>query len=525
MTPLLRALALAALATACGDGQGPLVPGADWECTARSDCLDGQVCEAGVCIADRPNPMTVSLQVRPPAPSGLLKQQFQRIDLLEGRRLPDLLLARPVTLTGLVRVAVSDNPLARSVPGRVLLSRRSVIPGTSVRFDALAEDGAGYEVRVVPGSYDLSVFPDNEEFPPFREDGFEVRQETVRDVFLPEWRDYGRLAGRVVVREGDGRGVPGIRVIALSADATRLSTEDVTADDGRFTLTLPPVEDAWTVRLAPTDLNPLFPTVDLPDVEIPQDGELGDLALGAGDDPPVEACLRVIGDGGPLAGTTVELESEQGNGVLARTATTDEKTEVLRIALLPGSYALRTVPPIDSDFAVTRLADVRVGPADGAGCQDLGDVHLELKRSYEGVLFQAGDMPAPDVTLEALLTGNGDVKGLHRRVLATTHQDGRFLLRVDPGLHDLTFIPPDRSGLPRWTEHGVEIRKNTERAETLHLKDPDLIRGVVRSPDGYPLPDATVDVYLLAPDGADATLIGLGTTDVDGGYAIVLPNP
>jgi len=517
-------LALLLLAAGCGE-EAAVAPVLSDECHAPADCLADQVCEAGVCVADRPNQITVSLQVRPPATTGYLRQQFQGIHLLEGRRIPDLLLTSPVSLSGRLRVSIDDNPLANSVPGRVLLKRRDSIPGTSVRFDAAAADGQGYELPVVPGRYDLSVFPDNEVFPPYREEDFEVRQDTVRDIFLPKLSDYRRLAGRVVVEEADAGGLAGIRVIALSPDATLLSTEDTTDAEGHFDVSLPPVDGVWTLRLSPTDLNPLVPSVDFPDIGVPEDGELGDIVLGAGGDQAALACLRILGNGNPLPGTTVELASEQGHGVFTASVTTDEETDRLRVALMPGAYTVRIVPPIDSDFAVTRLTDVAVDGSVDEGCTDLGDVHVEAKRAFEGVLMQPGDAPAPDVTIEALLTGNGDVKGLRRRVVATTHKDGRFVLRVDPGLHDLTFIPPEHSGLPRWTERSVEIRKDTLRAETLRLKDPDLISGVVRSPDGYPLADASVEVYLVPEDGTDALLIGLGSTDADGRYTIVLPNP
>ncbi len=519
LAPLLAAAAL----SACGDEALEMAAGA-YECVVDTACLPGQVCEEGVCVADRPNALTVSLQVRPPATSGLRQQQFQGIALREGRLLPDLLLARPVTLSGRVRMPVQDNPLVNSVPGRVVLRRQDAISGTTVRFETAAEDGKGYELSVVPGRYDLSVFPDNEAIPPFQETGFEVRQDTIRDVYLPDWSDYGRLTGRVVVREGDEQGVPGIRVRAFSADVSQLSTVDITDADGRFEVVVPPVDDVWTLRLQPSDLSPLYPTVDVPDLLLTEDGEVGDLALGAGTEAAAAVCARVLGAGDALPGTLVEFSADVGEGRFVTTFTTDAAPEPLRVTLLAGSYTVRLVPPIDSDFAVTHRSGLDVEPVE-EGCEDLGDLAAERKRSFEGLLVQPGNEPAADVTVEAVLTGNGDVKGLHRRVAATTHDDGRFLLRVDPGYHDLTFIPPDHSGLPRWTERGVEIRSDTSGAETVRLKDPDLITGLVRAPDNKTLSDATVEVYDVSGEPADATLIGLGTTDPTGRYTIVLPNP
>jgi len=262
----------------------------------------------------------------------------------------------------------------------------------------------------------------------------------------------------------------------------------------------------------------------VPDLLLTEDGEVGDLALGAGTEAAAAVCARVLGAGDALPGTLVEFSADVGEGRFVTTFTTDAAPEPLRVTLLAGSYTVRLVPPIDSDFAVTHRSGLDVEPVE-EGCEDLGDLAAERKRSFEGLLVQPGNEPAADVTVEAVLTGNGDVKGLHRRVAATTHDDGRFLLRVDPGYHDLTFIPPDHSGLPRWTERGVEIRSDTSGAETVRLKDPDLITGLVRAPDNKTLSDATVEVYDVSGEPADATLIGLGTTDPTGRYTIVLPNP
>ncbi len=524
MRRILSQLLMFAVLAGCGDqaaGTAPVPPPP--LCYSDSDCsLSNYVCRETVCVFDSPNEVTVSLHVRPPADSGLRDEQFDDIKLSESRRLPDLILSAPATLRGFIKVR--NNPLATSIPARVSLLKRGSIPGTRQRIEADAADGAGYEMSLLPGLYDISVFPENKRFPPFKEEDFRVKGDTVRDVVLPAPEEYLRVTGRVVGEPGDATGIADMRVQAFTPLRDRLSTPAVTDLEGRFELLLPPTSAVYSIHVSPTEADPLRPSVTQDGVLVEDDLELTDLALGAAELIPmqIEGVISGTGAATDVGGAQIEAKADVGNGVFQWTATTDE-TGQYSASVLPGQYTVRIVPPSDqSELAVThtQLAVAPRSAEDGAAT-----ANLEIRRrvALAGVVQDASGNGRQGIVIEALLTGNGDVKGLVRKETATTGPGGAYSLTLDPGLHDLTVIPPDASGLPRWVWRAQEVRET--KTIDYRVKDADVITGVLRSPDDKPLPDATVEVFLPQEDGGDAWVIGVGMTDATGRYTIVLPNP
>ena len=404
-------------------------------CASDAECTTANyVCREGVCVINEPNPVTVSLHVRPLAESGLRDQQFHEIALADGRRLPDLILSEPVALRGLIKVR--GNPLATSIPARVSLLKRGAIAGTRQRIEADAADGAGYEMSLLPGLYDIAVFPENKRFPPFKEEAFRIKSDTVRDVVLPAQDEYLRVTGRVVGREGDATGIADMRVQAFTPQRDRLSTPAVTDLEGRFELLLPPTSAVYSVGVSPTEADPLRPSVTRDNVLVEGDLELPDIALGPEDLVPVQVEGIITGQGAATAvgGASVEFRADVGNGVF-RWATVSDDDGRYSARILPGEYSLRIVPPSDLDqLAVTHLEQTVEPSADGGDPEQTArvvDLEIDQRVPLTGVVRDAQQAPQADIEIEAVLTGNGDVEGLRRRVTTRSGPDGGFSLLLD----------------------------------------------------------------------------------------------
>ncbi len=120
--------------------------------------------------------------------------------------------------------------------------------------------------------------------------------------------------------------------------------------------------------------------------------------------------------------------------------------------------------------------------------------------------------------------------GVSRTFETISDPEGNFELKVDPGLYDLTFIPPPASGLPRLLHEDIIITDQDEemtRASTT-LPRPKVIQGNVFNHGGNPMCGVTVDVY--RSDETEATLIGQAMSYIDdegkcdGAFSMVVPS-
>lgn len=483
-------------------------------CSSAEDCEPDQVCEQGLCTVDQPPLTTISLHLVPPPSSGALPQQWLDVAVGEARRIPDIRLRPTVTLSGTIR---SDNLLAASIPAWLVATAQRTIPDTSLKQSTFAADGSGYRLTLLTGlPYDLTVVPDSGELPPLTLRGINIRESSVQHIRLPGTAEYARLTGRVVFEQGDVQGVAGVRVRAFGDDPALQSTSMVTAADGRFSLTLPPGRSTYTLRLTPSEENPYLPTVDQSGLVVDGSLDLGDVALGGGDVPPLRVEGVLLDDqGGGVSSADLEFAAPIGRGTfVARTSV--DLIGSYQVDLLPGEYELRVVPAPNSSNAVTLLSRT-ILQAGG-----LEPIVLRRKADLVGkVLDPHGELPVPGVQLEALLVGDDGMNGLYRVERQVTGPDGSFLLRLDPGVFDITLIPPAALGMPRWVERGVKVDAPVVRE--FQLRQPRVIHGVIRQPDSSPAPAVQVTIYARREDSPGSTLLGTGQTDESGHYVIVLP--
>lgn len=497
-------------------------------CLEPEDCPTGQMCEFGLCtVADAPAEL-VSLRITPPEGSGVLPQQ--RLDIPVGldRRLPDVVLANTVTLSGTVRMeAEVDGP---SIAARISATARGTLPGITLRRQTAAAHGSGFSLTLVAGSvYDLTVDPEGEALPVLREAGLGVDADGEWHVRLPRADTYRRLRGRVVApsEEDDAPagkggtpgplGVAGIQARAVGVEHGLLSTTSVTDSDGAFEVLLPPDGDeSYRLHLTPTEESPHYPRVTVEDIDPGAAPDLGDITVGGGG-AAVTVAGALVNDDGVAAGpgATIEFRAPVGAGIYETTARADPEGR-FKVDLLTGDYDVRIVPAMDGPDAVTRWS-CSVRPESPS----FGPFVVQSKTELAGrILDPSGEAPVAGVVVEALLVGNGDVEGLYRAIGTLSEPDGSFRLALDPGSHDLTLIPPPHLGMPRRLEHSLSLHGATQ--QEFQLRDPSVIHGTLLLPGGAPLAGIKVSVYTV--DEGRADLIGEGETAEDGSYRIVLPS-
>ncbi len=518
-------------------------------CSGTNDCIEGRICIESVCVADRVPDLPVVLRVTPPPGRGLKWQLFTNLQIGRNSSMPDLVLQPTVTLEG--RIVSEHNPLANSIPARIVATMVTQTPSNAPQWsaEARAEEGRGFSLALLPGEYNLAIFPESNLLPPSREYNVKVDKNIQRLFKLPSLKDYKIVTGRcVLIDEPDSEGIPEIRVQAFSENQANLSTVTQTAYDGQFQLYLPPGSGNYTLRFSPTDSNPFYPTVDIADITVEEEAQIVDLdqiALGTGGNPMVVNGRVVDLDGNPVSNVVLEFEGKQGNGVFFRNTTTDMDGNYL-VNLLPGEYEVRLTPPLESSHALSFPEKLTVQLDN----QVVDDYTLEPKQAFTGRVVDPSTMiPVAGVTMEAVLTVAGDasVYGVMRSALTVSDSSGLFTLLLDEGLYHLTMIPPISSGLPRWTEQNITLPPAPDADHqvgdgvfTLELKEPAVAYGTIYGPDavdkiagcvvevfkGGTMPSAATNPGVHGKaNQSSSVLLGSAITDKNGRYTILLPNP
>jgi len=498
-------------------------------CLTDPDCGAGLVCEQGLCTVDTVPAARVALCLTPPPSTGLLPQQWTGVRVGAGRRIPDIRLRPTVTLTG--RIADPSNPLAASIPARVVATMQGTIPGTSLGASATAANGTGFTITLVRDStYSISIVPLNTSLPPLILGAVALTEDAAQDIQLPRAAERIALRGRVVLSAAETGGVPDVRVQAFSEDLSRISTTSVTDAAGLFEIFLPPGESPVTLRLSATAEHPTLPTVDHPAIQPTAAGlPLGEFPLGSLERPVAEAPATMRGllldaAGEPLvSGATLEFSAPVGLGSF-HTRIWFDLTGSFEVQLPPAVFSLTAIPAPESQAGLTRFDSLTV-PVGGAS---FGELRLLDKSPLAGRVLSGASadarLPVPDVQVEASLVSDpaaGSLEGIQRVTRQVSQADGTFELHLDPGIVDLTFIPLAATGLPRWVERAIRTDGPLER--DFHLREPQVVHGIVRGPTGSPASGVQIEVYQV--EEATTTLLGSATTDEEGAYLLVLPFP
>ena len=556
---LVVATGAGCLGLAMDAGLGPVNP-----CSSDRDCAEhGGVCDLdlGACVAGETTAESILLYVSEPEGGGSSEREFDIADVDEDGPVR-FAIADTVVVRGLVAdLRDSAVPLIARVTFRRLTEYEELSPDpvsteSRDRTDATEPgDTYNYEVRLVPGRYNVEVEPTlNSSFQVPDQLFYPLRTEidvTSRDTPQVVDFEYGldTIIVTSVVIGPEGSPIGGVRIYAYdSATERRISNVAMTGcmDEvtcGRFSIALPPDTGEFRLRLRGSDSQPLLPTMDHSQhfsarLDTNGDGaldadEIGEIAFPALD-PPVLLDTVVEGQDragvvGPLAGATLSFQSTSTPSyVFEATATTDPDGRIVAesglgggdgfgIWLRPATYSVAITPPLEGEHAAGVVTLNVVEPHDGDGPAD-DTLLVGCRVLVEGTVVSPDGRPVPQASIEATSSEG-------RSFVTSTDEFGAYTLLVDPGEYGVIAAPPDQA-LLAWT--WVQTQQFYADATLVLVVDwgTPVDGVVVRDDDEAPVGSALVEAYLIREGAADESqLVPFGRlrTGEDGGFSLLVP--
>ncbi len=481
----------------------------------------------------------------------------------------------PEPITATVRFTPSDAPDVMTAVE--VFSQTATLP-------AMTGDRAAHTwmAALTDGTYDVLVRPApalRATVPPRFERRFDVRSDSAQqrfDILYPS--SYSRWSGVIRTRAGTPVGGLAVRAVDPSQNNIEVSTAVTSgaADGfvpGSFSIAMAPgAPQDWTLRvtsnvnahaglvlevpkevcaaLDPTghDLAIELPTeLGLPVNDVTQpSGSMGD---------PVPTCTGCVQVNASVEGSTAD-----GSRRALRNATVTLRTSIpitgtalgegarawfedrvqtdaegaFSTWLVPGMYQVVIEPP-DEEFANTASSflvgsDVRVQSGrvltaspritvEGRVLTASGEA-LRAAR-VQAVPFEAANADDPCLAEEGMrslaATANPDD--------ATSAADGSYRLDLDPGLYRIIVEPPSGSGFATTLAQTVCVQSRI-RALDVVMNSPVDVHGVVRGPDGTPVPGARVEaVVRVRETGAEGVSVRVArtTAGVGGVWSLLLP--
>lgn len=217
-----------------------------------------------------------------------------------------------------------------------------------------------------------------------------------------------------------------------------------------------------------------------------------------------------------------------------RVTTTSDEQGVVRVSLVPGTYAVSIVPTSDGVASFAGEWEISSGMG-GSGkgfklpmqTRVVGNVSHTTGGDLSFAPLRFGPRPGGSAYFDQVFKVDGSVT---RYASATTSAAGSFEALVDPGTVDVAVTMLSSTGYPwlvlpsRVVPASVEIP--TFDLGELEMPSPAIVQGVVKSSDGQStLALALVYAYVKTSDEPDAPIIQIGasTTDVDGRFFLPLP--
>lgn len=549
-------------------------PLAENGCTVTSDCVSGDVCVTnnllgrGVCVATDAELGAVLLEVKPtnggessfvfPAavevdgasPSGLVKNV--ELTLPESYPVTGLVIGPPAQVMdcqgtdGSIPVSVTLHRVFDAGPFRFDASTLSTIVFTSATAST-----AAFSLDVPAGKYVAHVVPTSLEGcpapPPPRLVPVEVLEEegALLDLDASTW---STLKGTLTVPAD-------VDVEGWTLELVDPTYGHVISD--AFTLTTPPegeptvdiggesgirynrVDGAilrlrnatgelvvhWSVSALDLNSDGVV-DVDLLDlVAVPEDVEA----------TLIDASEQVI----PNAQVTLQSRSLTGNAnqnASFRVSTTSDTLGVVRVSLVPGTYAVTVVPTTEGVAAFSEDWEISSGMG-GSGkgfklplqTRVLGTVADHSGVELVSAPLRFGPRPRSIDYFQQAFNVDGQVT---RYTSATTTELGTFEALVDPGTVDVAVTMLADTGYP-WLVLPSRVVPDSSDLPTfdlgaLEMPSPAVVQGLVTSSaaeGSAPLSLALVYAYVKAGDDPNAPLIQVGATktDVKGRFFLPLP--
>ena len=556
-TPRWTTPLLLLLAATCWSGCALELPEEEAEsepilCNASSDCPADETCEAGYCVVPSEQMEALAVQLTAPPEANLVREQFPQVEFEQGEALPDFQFSKPVQFTGVVLNKESQQPLAATV---VATRIEPNIPGVAPqRFEIETQNqqDASYNflLRIPRGLYDVAIHPGGEALPSQYLSGLPIDADTQQMVFFEPLSAHHRVTGRVVfteARTGAVISAAGVKIQAFDQEDRAVSRVAVTEPDdpatpsvdeeGRFSLWVRPNISEFYLTLNPGDYNPTFPRVQTATWLISSDeADLGDLNLGElhlTGGRLVEGQLVSSDTGAPLSDASLIFRGDLGAGKVTQTVLTGPDGSFSH-RLQPGVYALLIVPT-DTEHAVTLRTGLTMPDLDEEVPAEFTRVEVGRKIKASGRLYSPqGDqiVSRAKVTFTphaytAFSGGSTEGESPFRSfvdgrssVTVLTDSGGNFDAPLDPGEYTIIAEPPSTSGFGLTVTHRVPIETDT-RGIDLYAGRSNVAYGRVLDPNGEPLPEVQVEFFRVNSQGT--TPIGVGQTDANGEYRILLP--
>ena len=551
-------------------------------CEDSGDCPSGLMCAGGPgwCYDPSPIKVPVAVQLIPPTGGDLVVDQRTSVVFWDKNQFSASL--KPAVV---VKGHIHDlgNKLPHNLPAQVVALTDGDVPGTTLRTEieagsGLKDGGVGFTLPVIADRlYVVSIYPKDSERPVHHLLRKFQEADAGLDVPLPALADYPVVCGRLISsRDLNKDGVlddplVGVRVQAvevrppeddsplpLRTSTTALTQPDMPEDPegkcepGYFKLRFPaePLEyalqlepageSATAMGITPAVIPKLVVDPTLQTIKI--SGAPGEVApslqtISVVTTPPVTARVEVRGSEGlasdvPIKGATLTLRGEVDQGLFTAIGTTDEDG-VWTGPMIPGTYDLQVVPPKDGPYAAHKQT-VDVG-------EETVKVVTGRRTLLEGTVVGYDGRPVSGVAVRALKSSAAQAPSevnpsIDQQYTTKTDDAGAFLLWVDPGSYAFLLTPPPEVGYPRYVNRKVSEVKGGSMSMGFVLPVPHLVRGVITTSEGEPVPGVTIEFYeqdgeVTGMDGAAAPaayldqlhLLGVGNTDESGAYQALVP--
>ncbi len=567
-------------------------------CELDTDCGEGVSCVDNRCEAKKDGRLTRLLfEVTPPASipelSGarfLVPQQLPAA----GTRFEDgwrLNVGRIASIKGLIKADTTgaeecSNPpgsgteLGRvaadgSIPARVVFTPTEQVlgisnSGHSVTAGELSSEVTTavsnknlFELTIAPGHYDIYVQPKLVEGPClapklFRNVAIEAGLVDL-SLALPKpevleltvvWPGEGTL---------DGWTLDMIDSVSGRVVSNRTELSQPTSVDGRLEyhaslFHLPADEQATTdielVRLSPPQ-GVVAPSILIARTAI----ELFEQGQGVIDQfeqlpnvVTVQGQVVEYGENTPVPDTLLTLLPMQqtllsGSVTWFSTTVTTDAAGVFEAELVPGTYRVLASPNLDSGLAQTRASlEVSESPSHQAGSvvelrpasAIIGSVVLPDGQPAYGADVSVAASP-PSVMVSAFSSALGELSPVPRATRVNEFlPDGRFELKVDPGVFDLTARMPEAAGFAWFVKPALEVLgEQGAGLSELVVPWPVVHRGVLESADTGAIAGGLIRAYVyLDSEGeytedpelaASVVQVAESRSDVDGRFELLLP--
>ncbi|MBM4386475.1 MAG: hypothetical protein FJ088_01975 [Deltaproteobacteria bacterium] len=523
-------------------------------CESDADCDSGQYCskELNACLSSSENLSVFSVQLTPPADTGLLADQYSGIKYSE---VFNVVISEPVTVSGDVR----KKSTGELVGGTLIARSDGQIPGTSFSHQApvksakKSEAERAFTIKLTPNRvYSIFFVPEDSTIPPYTT-SWSFVSNAEKDIELPPESEYTIIAGQVVTDTNDLTGIEGAKVYGFAEDGSIISSSAITDKNGYFKILYPKQKTfaPMVLKIEPTKNSSIkFPTMVYSDIQKLKDNpnilSIDDkIIIPVGPLPPEMVVeIQVVGkvdealSPPPVAFASVKMTADIGNGTVYEEFKTD-KNGIFSGKLLSGRYEISVFPPENSKYAsFTMILDLKENVEDTYKYSIFAEQRKRLDGKVTGVKQKAIEwVEVIAITSAPLIGDQSQYHSVDRVFSAVTNADGEFSMLVDPGSYMLTFVPRPNSGYPK--DSGYYIAVEEDGFVTAELHPGNLIKGKVRNSNGASLAEVEIEffreglfdaefpyAYTISGSSYLNYVLGVGSavTDAAGDYFLVLPS-